>query len=383
MKFSVEKQVFLEKIALVYGIAEKKTTMPILSTLLLTSSKDQVKITATDLETTISTWMDAEVEKESSIAVPAHTLFDIVKGPQIPPNGNITVEEIGNSWVHLVTDSGGDYKIAGLPASDYPDIPDVSKSGLFEIDPDLLEDMISKTIYCVSSDDMRRNLSGICFEKSGENNLRLVATDGHRLSRIEKTLSANISISTVLVPRKGLSELIKVLKSISSKKQENKDTSTQGDTVQIGCEKKFFVVAGEDVLLFSRLIDAEFPDYKQVIPDETEFEVEVDRISLLNSLKGVGVLSSERTRNMKTIFDDNVLTIASSSPEVGEGKETIQVNYTGSRKEIGFSGSYLVDCLSAIDQDKVFIRFTDELSPVLLKPKDKDDYLCIVMPMRI
>lgn len=380
MKFSVEKQLFLEKLSLVHGIAERRTTMPILSTMLITSSKNKVKVTATDLETTISTWMEADVEEESSIAIPAHSLFDIVREL---PDGTFVVEEIGNSWVHLTTASGGSYKIAGLPASDYPDIPEVSNKGLFDIDPYLLDDMISKTIYCVSSDDMRRNLSGICFEKSGQNDLRLVATDGHRLSRVEKSLSSNINLSTVLVPRKGLSELRKVLKGASSKNKENKDVSTQGDSVQIGCEKKMFVVVGKDVLLFSRLIDAEFPDYKQVIPDKTDFEVEVDRISLLNSLRRVGLFSSERTKNVKFIFDNKVLTITSSSHEVGEAEESIQVDYTGSKKEIGFSGSYLIDSLSAIDQTEVIIKFTDELSPVLLKPKNKDDYLCIVMPMRI
>lgn len=375
MKFSVDKQIFLEKINLIHGIAEKKTTMPILSTLLLTSSKNTVTFTATDLETTMTTWMEAEVEKESSIAVPAHKLLEIVRELE----GKITVEEIGNSWIQLTT-SAGNYKMAGLPASDYPSVPEVSYDNLFNIDSALLDEMISKTIYCVSFDDMRKNLSGICFEKSGTNDLRLVATDGHRLSLIEKNVTGNMKIdNSILVPRKGLSELRKMLKSGSS-------SSKQGETVQIGIANNFFTVVAKESILFSRLIDVEFPDYRQVIPDKTEFEVDINRIKLSGALRRVCLFSSERTGSVKITFDKNALLLDSSSPEVGEAKESVEVSYSGDKKEIGFSGNYLMEALESIDQEEVTIGFTDELSPVVLKPKkpkNKETYICIVMPMRI
>ena len=366
MKFSVDRQKLLEKLTLVQGIAERRTTMPILSTVLITCTKHAIKITATDLETTLTTWIDANIERESSVAVPVHKLFEILRELS---DGHIKIEKVKNNWIELTTKSGN-YKIAGLPGEDFPVVPETTTNNLFAMESSLLDNLISKTIYCVSSDDMRRNLSGIYFEKSGQNSLRLVATDGHRLSLVEDFLSGNISLSSgILVSRKAVSELRKILK--------------QGESVQVGCEGNFFVTVGEDVNLFSRLIDADFPDYRQVIPKSTEFQMELDKNMFLSALKRVCVFSSEKTKSVKITFGKNLITLTSVSPEVGEAREAFEVDYIGETREIGFNGKYLMDSLEVVDQDDVSFGFSDELSPTLLKPKDKKNYVCVVMPMRI
>ncbi|MGI9533621.1 MAG: DNA polymerase III subunit beta [Thermodesulfobacteriota bacterium] len=366
MKFSIEKQKLLEKLMMVQGIAERRATMPILSHVLINCTDNILKITATDLETTLTTWTEAKIEEESSIAVPARKLFEIIRELS---DGPVQFEEIKNNWINLST-SSGNYKIAGLPGDDFPIVPEVATNDLFSIDSSLLDDLISKTIYCVSSDDLRRNLSGIYFEKNGQNNLRLVATDGHRLSLVENILPSDIRLSSnVLVPRKAVSELRKILK--------------QGETVQIGSEKNFFITLGEDLILFSRLIDADFPDYKQVIPEISEYQLKLDKNVFLSALKRVCIFSSEKTKSVKITFEKNIMALASVSPEVGEARESFEISYDGEVKEIGFNGNYLIDALEAIDEDDVIFSFSDELSPTQLKPENKDNYICVVMPMRI
>lgn len=366
MKFSIEKQKLLEKLILVQGIAERRATMPILSHVLISCADNVLKITATDLETTLTTWTDAKIEEESNIAVPARKLFEIIRELS---EGPVQIEEIKNNWIELTT-SSGNYKIAGLPGEDFPIVPEAVTENLFTIDSSLLDDLISKTIYCVSSEDLRRNLSGIYFEKNSQNNLRLVATDGHRLSLVENVLSSDIRLSNnVLVPRKAVSELRKILK--------------LGESVQIGSEKNFFITAGEEMVLFSRLIDADFPDYKQVIPESSEFQLRFDKNVFLSALKRVCIFSSEKTKSVKITFDKNLITLTSVSPEVGEAKESFEIEYDGEVKEIGYNGNYLIDALEAIDEEDITFSFSDELSPTLLQPENKENYLCVVMPMRI
>jgi len=366
MKLTIEKKVLLEKLNLVQGIAERRATMPILSHILINCTENKINITATDLETTLSTWADANVEQESKIAIPARKLFEIIKEL---PEGSIRLEEIKNNWVELKTNSGT-YKIAGLPGEDFPILPEVHTEDFFTIDSNLLDELISKTIYCVSPDDLRRNLSGIYFEKTDNGNLRLVATDGHRLSLAEKKLDEDITlINNVLVPRKAVTELRKILKQLK--------------TVSIGCEKNFFITKGEDIVLYSRLIDADFPDYKQVVPENSEIEIILNRDIFLSALKRVCVFSSEKTKSVKLNLENNSITLTSVSPDVGEAKETFGTSYQGEAKEVGFNGNYIIDVLETMNETEISFKLTDELSPTVLKPTDNNNYISVVMPMRI
>lgn len=366
MKFTIDKNTLLEKINLVQGIAERRATMPILSHILINCKGNKIKITATDLETTLTAWAEANVEEESSMAVPSRKLFEIIKEL---PEGNIEIEEIKNNWVELKTESGN-YKIAGLPGEDFPVLPEIQTEEFFAVDSNILDELISKTIYCVSPDDLRRNLSGIFFEKVDDGSLRLVATDGHRLSLCQKKLDRDINFNNnVLVPRKAVIELRKILKQIPE--------------VSIGCEKNFFITVGEDIVLFSRLIDADFPDYKQVIPEDSDIELIIDRGVFLSALKRVCIFSSEKTKGVKLSLEKDSITLTSTSPDVGEAKETFNTGYQGEAKEVGFNGNYIIDVLETINENEVSFKLTDELSPTILKPAGNDNYICVVMPMRI
>ena len=366
MKFKTQVQDFSLKLGLVQGISERRATMPVLSHVLVTLKNSKIEISATDLETTMSTWCDAQVEKEGSLAIPARKLFEIVKEL---PDGEIEVEEIGNHWVEIRS-SSANFKIAGLPSEDFPIVPELHSENLFSVESFLIEDMISKTIFAVSPDELRRNLAGIYFEESGEKNLRLVSTDGHRLSLVEKKIDGGVKFDKgFVVPKKGVAELRKVLR--------------LSETVRIGVGDNFFMAEGENIVLIARLIDADFPDYKQVTPEVTKVKISIGRDELLSALKRVSILSSEKTRSVKLNIEKGAMTLISVSPEFGEAKESIPLDYDGEPVELGFNARYLMDVLEAITQEKVQIGLIDELSPAVIRPDDHEIYMSVIMPMRV
>ena len=366
MKFKTQVQDFSLKLGLVQGISERRATMPVLSHVLITLKNNKIEISATDLETTMSTWCDAEVQKEGSLAIPARKLYEIVKEL---PDGQIEIEEIGNHWVEIRS-SSANFKIAGLPSEDFPIIPELHSDNLFSVERFLIEDMISKTIFAVSPDELSRKLAGIFFEVSSEKNLRLVATDGHRLSFVEKKIDGGVKFDKgFVVPKKGVAELRKVLR--------------LSETVRIGVGDNFFMAEGENIVLIARLIDADFPDYKQVTPEVTKVTIKIGKDELLSALKRVSILSSEKTRSVKLNIEKDVMTLASVSPEFGEAKESIALEYSGEPAELGFNARYLMDVLEAITQEKVEIGLIDELSRAVIKPDDDEVYISVIMPMRV
>ncbi len=366
MKFKTQVEEFSQKLGLVQGISERRATMPVLSHVLVTIKNGKIEISSTDLETTMSTWCDAEVIEEGSLAIPARKLYEVVKEL---PSGEVEVEEIGNHWVEIRS-SSANFKIAGLPSEDFPIVPELDSDNLFGVESFLIEDMISKTIFAVSPDELRRNLAGIYFEESSDKNLRLVATDGHRLSLVEKKVDGGVKFDKgFVVPKKGVAELRKVLR--------------LSQTVKIGVGHNFFMAEGENIVLIARLIDADFPDYKQVTPEVTKVSISIGKDELLSALKRVSILSSEKTKSVKLNIEKGTMTLVSVSPEFGEAKESIDINYSGEDAELGFNARYLMDVLEAITQEKVQIGLIDELSPAVIKPDDDEVYVSVIMPMRV
>ncbi|HEY7535453.1 MAG TPA: DNA polymerase III subunit beta [Thermodesulfobacteriota bacterium] len=366
MKFIIETKTFSDKLGLLQGIAERRVTMPVLSHVLIAASGGKIKLTTTDLETTMMTWSDADVKSEGSIVLPARKMFEIVKELSL---GNIEITEIGNHWAELKS-KNATFKIAGLPSEDFPAVQEAVSQDLFPIDSADLDDMIAKTIFAVSPDDMRRNLSGIYFEKTGKQDLRLVATDGHRLSLVEKRLKGEVKFKkSFLVPRKGVSELRKVLK--------------LSDSVRIGFGKNDFIAEGEGFTLIVRLIEAEFPNYKQVMPETTQRTITVKRDDFLSALKRVSTISSDRTKGVKINLDNGYMTLMSASPEQGEAKEVVPVEFKGDPVDLGFNARYLIDVLEVINSEAVQASVGDELSPVMVKPVGDDIYISVIMPMRV
>ena len=366
MKFNINVETIRESLGFIQGIAERRATMPVLSHVLINASKNEVKLSATDLETTMSARCQADVLKTGSLSLPARKLYEIVNELT---SEKVEFEEIGNHWVQIKS-SATTFKVAGLPSEDFPVIPGISTEDFFTVKSSKMDDMISKTIFAVSPDEVRRNLSGIFFERDDKHNLKLIATDGHRLSVVESEIDSDIKLQqSVLVPKKGLSELRKMLR--------------VGEDIKIGCGKNFFIAEGDGIVLIIRLIDSEFPDYSQVIPRSAKDMFQVEREEFLSALRRVSILSSEKTKSVRITISNGVMTLLSVSPEIGEAKEEVPVKYSGEDIELGFNARYIMDVLEVISEQTVEIAITDELSPAVIKPVGIDSFISVIMPMRV
>ncbi|MBI4041606.1 MAG: DNA polymerase III subunit beta [Deltaproteobacteria bacterium] len=372
MEFSINRKEILKGLQRVQGIVERRTAMPILANVLLEAKKGQLVLTATDHEVGLRGSYPAQVTKEGAVTLPAKNLYEIVRELQ---EEEVVFKKKENLWIHIVCGKA-EFNIVGLSADDYPAIPNYKDKKFYEIAPEILQEMIHKTLFSASSDETRYHLNGVFFEKpkKSSNQIRMVATDGHRLSLINKEIAFSKELSFnrgIIIPKKGLNELNRILE--------------EGEgNYQIGFDSNNVIIKKEKVVLFIRLIDGEYPDYEQVIPSDNKKKIVVNRENFLNCLKRISLLSSERSKAIKLTAQEGLLTISTSNPELGEAKEEIEIEYEGTTPiEAGFNAKYFMDILHAMSSEKVLLELNDKLSPGIMKALDDNDYVCVVMPVRI
>jgi DNA polymerase-3 subunit beta len=358
------------------GIVEKKSTMPILSHVLLEAKKGQLIVSATDLDLAVSSEhdQDCEVSKEGAVAVSARHLFDIVRAL---PDQHVTLKRAHNNYLELRS-GPSEFRIVGLPAEDFPALPRFEKVPFADVDPAALLDMIERTFFAVSTDETRYNLNGVFFEPSADA-LRLVATDGHRLCLVERPLGATFGLKRgVILPKKGLQELRKLLSEAAESGEEKPET-------KLGFVENSAIVRRPHVILSMRLIEGLFPDYRQVIPKAGEKVVRIGRERIHETLHRVSLLSSDKAHAVKLELATGTLKVTSQNPDLGEAKEEVPVDYTGEALKIGFNARYLLDVLQVMRSKDVALELADDLSPGVLRGTDEADagFTAVVMPMRI
>jgi len=366
MKCTIERGSLLKVLQRVQGIVEKRNTMPILSNVFLEARSGGAEITATDLEIFLRDTCEASVAEEGKITVNARKMFEIVK-ELTDDDVNISVSDGGRIDIQ-----GGNalFKIVGLPVDEFPSFPVIDETPLTRIAPEELHDMVEKTYFAASTDETRYNINGVFLERV-DNTLKMTATDGHRLALIEKRSEELSSLSGgVILPRKGVAELRKLF--------EEKE-----GTFQIGFTKTYCIVRKDNTVLVVRLIDGDFPDYRQVLPEGNDKTLIADRRALLSSLKRVSILSSERVKGVRFSLTSGTLELSSSSPEIGEAKEALAVDYEGDEVAIGFNARYVMDVLEVIDTEKVLFKLKGQLESGVITPVENDGYVYVIMPMRI
>jgi DNA polymerase III subunit beta len=367
MKLTIEKSEFLKGLSLCHGIAEKRSTMPILSHVVLSPEDDQrVYCRATDLNTTITCHLEAKIEQRGGVAVNARSIFEIVK--------NLPTEQVDlqvNESHHVELRSGSSrFKLMGLAAEDFPEVPKIPEQGYQVIPVTVLLNLINRTLFSVSQDETRQHLSGVLLEAK-ENGLRMVSTDGHRLSKAEEGLPGGWPTKdSILIPKKGLQELKKMLEVI------------EGDC-EVAVDSGVMFVRHGALVMSIRLIDSRFPPYEKVIPASSEKKIVVDRMHLIEALKRVSLMSEDRNKGVRLIVSGEKLSIESDTPEVGEAKEDIEIDYEGEVLRIGFNATYIIEALSRIDGEEVILEFNEELDPCVVRPIDAEYFLGVVMPLRL
>lgn len=367
MELTINRTVFLKGLYLAQSIADRKSTTPAVANVLLRSEgKDTILCAATDLRTNMVAELPARVAKEGGLSISAKHLYDIVKSL---PGDQLSLEKADNNWAEIRAGKAV-YKLVGMSDRDFPKLPDHREISFSEVDAATLADMISKTLFSVSTDDTRLHLSGIFFECDGKQ-ATMVSTDGHRLSRVTRELGDGPQLEQgVIIPRKGVMELRRLVEGVEG-------------TCDIGFADNNVFVKANDVVLSVALVDAQFPPYKQVIPTNNDKHVTIDRLVLLESLKRVSIMSSERSWGIRMELSTGCLRITSDNPDLGEAQEDIEVDYEGGELTAGFNARYFIDIIHEISDDRVTLELNGELDPGLLRPHDRDDYVGVVMPMRI
>jgi DNA polymerase-3 subunit beta len=372
MELVVRKTDLLRELQLFQGIVERKNTIPILANVLIEANGDSVRLLATDLEVGLRSQCSAAVGKGGSLTLPAKKLYEIIKAL---PETDVRIEEDKNG-VKVAADRF-DSRMQTLPREDFPTLPEGSGTYSAVLPRAVLKQMVAKTQFAITGEDTRYFLNGALFIQRADS-MSLVSTDGHRLALItvprekSKGKTKGDEEERVILPRKTLFELGRLL------------NEGEGDIqYERGENHLFFEIDGR--LLISRMIDGQFPAFERVIPKTNDKRVEFDRDRLTSAVKRVALLSNERSRAVKVQIDKGKVEIASSSPEFGEAKEILIVDYEAAPVTICFNAQYVLDFLSAVETESVVLEFKDEMSQAVMKPIGAEgyDYTYVIMPMRI
>jgi DNA polymerase-3 subunit beta len=370
MEFSVSKSALLNELNTTQGVVERKTTIPILSNLLVEAKGGRLTITATDLELSVRTSCEAKVKKEGAGTIPAKKLIELVR---LLPEGEIKVRLLENHWVEIVSDKKK-YRLVGMAKENFPALPAMPHV-LVKLSAAVLESLIAKTKFAISMEESRYTLNGGLLIMKPDT-LAMVATDGHRLALAEtgQKLSGLNGEVKVLIPKKAMDEVEKLASAAGSEAQIEfaKD------------ESHLFFQLGHR-LLISRILTGQFPNYEAVLPRENNKQIVIDRAELSDAVRRVAQLADQRSHAVKFAVSNEGVEISASSPEYGEAKETLEKEYKGDPIAIGFNSSYMLDFLSAAADGPVSIELKDEQSAGQMRPLADESYRYryIIMPMRI
>lgn len=371
----IEKREFLKGLSLMQGIAGRKTTLPILSHIYLEWKQNTLFLTGTDLQTGVQEALTGIVHEEGKASVSSKKLFEIIREL---PEQTIQITKKDNHWIQLKCGKSL-FNLAGLDPDDYPSLPTFQEKAFSKIPTTLLKEMIEKTAFAASNEESRYHLHGILLTQQrsgGKEILRMVATDGHRLSLVDREGQIIRGVEKgVIIPKKGVLEIKKILG----------DKEGEGE-MSIYVDNTHAFLKWERSLMVIRLIEGEFPEYDQVIPKQNDKKMKIGKETFYQSLKRVSTMISERAEGVKLSIQPNSMELSSNHQDYGDAKEEIDIQYNGTPMEINFNARYLMEALQSFDTEEVVMELKDEGSPGILRPDlspSLSQQLSIIMPMRI
>ncbi|MBN2033385.1 MAG: DNA polymerase III subunit beta [Deltaproteobacteria bacterium] len=371
MEIRIQKEELQKAVSRLQSVIEKRSNMPILSMILISTSGSQITLSATDLEISIQQKLSAQVVAPGSIAIPGRKLFEILKESKNPL---VQIREKENNRIFL-SDDQAKFNLASLSAEEYPAFTEPEGIDMLEIDSAILREMINKTIYAVTLEEAGFKLSGIYTEKVTKDDktfLRMVSTDGHRLSLIDKEVKNIDKIKLdagVMIPKKGMSELNKL--------------AGEANSLLIGFRQNNCVARGDDAVIVIRLLETKFPDYHAVIPKRQKAIAKVVRQLLLDGMKKMSILANDTYRGVKFTIDKGYIELVSINPDLGDAQERLEADFSGESIEAGFNSRYFIDVLQSMESEIVELGFIDNSSPCVIRGKDDVGFMGLVMPMRI
>lgn len=371
MKVTIERGTLLKALSHVQSVVERRNTIPILSNVLLRAEGGTLSLTATDLDIEIIEQVPADAEQAGAVTAAAVTLFDIVK--KLPDGAQVRLEKTAGGRLQL-TAGHSEFSLAVLPEDDFPSLPGAGDGQRFRVRATDLARLIDKARFAMSQEETRYYLNGIYLHaqiEGGERLLRAVATDGHRLARIDADLPDGAEgLEGIIIPRKAVVELRRLLD----------DAEDEVEVLVASGRVRF---SFDDITLTTKLIDGTFPDYARVIPQGNDKIMRVSPSEFARSVDRVSTVSADKTRSVKLALEGDLLRLNVNSPETGTATEDLGVDYPGTPIEIGFNSRYLLDITAQIDGDTATFAFADTASPTLIKDEDDPRALYVLMPLRV
>lgn len=372
MNFSVDRDQLIGMLTRVQGVAERRHTMPVLSHALLSVGKSEATLVASDLEIVVRCVQPVEAKETGSVAVPARKFFDIAK---VLPKGAVSISSREGNSVDISA-GRGHFRLAGLPSQEFPEMPEKPKSAPVSVDSEVFSKLVDRVGPFASQDETRYHMAGILMERQeseGKAFLRMVATDGHRLAMADgevPKVEGLLGERQALVPKKGMMEIRKLAEGGPG-------------AVNLSMSDKFLYAGKGDTELWVRLLDAEFPPYRQVMPKDNQVTAKVSRDEFAEALRRVLVMAPDKVHSVKLSFSGKQLEVSASGPEHGDATDLLGVEYGGQPVKIGFNGRYLLDALAGIQDAGARIEMKDDVSQVIIRPEEDKTFLAIIMPMRI
>ena len=375
MNFNIDKKEFIEGLSLMQSVTGRRTTLPILSHILMEWETNSLSLTGTDLETGAREELSASTDEKGKASVSAKKIYEIIREL---PEGNIHIQKKENHWI-TIRCGKSIFNLAGLDPDEFPSLPIYKEEYFSQVSTLMMREMIEKTVFAASNEESRYHLNGILLLQSkhgGREILRMVATDGHRLSLVDRESQMIRGIEKgVIIPKKGVLEIKKIMgDKDGEEKMEIYFDQTHG-----------FFKMGKSLMII-RLIEGEFPEYEQVIPKGNDKKILMGKEKIYGCLRRVSTMASEKVEGIKLSLNKNLLELSSYHQDFGDAKEEVDVVYEGPPLEIGFNARYLMEALNVMDTDEVTMELKDEGSPGIIKPQvspEPSNQFCIIMPMRI
>jgi len=371
MKFIIKKEDLVDVLSKIQGLTGRKSNLAITANVLIKTTDRGLLLTATDLETGFEGYYPAKIESEGSIAINARKLYEIGRDF---PSDEIIVTEVENRWIEI-GNKNIEYHLVGMNPDDFPLIPKIEDAEFFDVEAQDLKNMIEKTLVISASDDKRAHIVGVFFERIQTNNekiIRMVSTDGSRLSTVDVIFDKEFDLPIgpgIIIPKKGLNEVNKFLDAAGP--------------VQIGLKDNNFIVKKNTETIIIRLLEGEFPAYKDIIVKGKINVIKFDRQLFLMMLKRMSILSSDNYKGVIFNFLKNRLLISSTNPDIGESKEDMNILYEGKPMEIAFNPRYFIDALNVIDDKTIILNMDNEEKPCLVEGEEDKNFISVIMPMRI
>ncbi|KPJ91150.1 MAG: hypothetical protein AMS18_09235 [Gemmatimonas sp. SG8_17] len=367
MKFTITRERLQEGLVAVAASVPTKTTLPVLSNILVEASADGVRLSGTDLDIAVSTVVAAEVDQDGAVTLPAKKLLEIVREL---PSAAIRVTATGEQRVTLEC-GRSKFKLLGIPREEFPSFPPVDFTDSWTVTSSDLQKLISHVAFAASTEESRPILNGVLWELRPER-MRMVATNGHRLARMDVPISGGSASTDLIVPPKALDQVRRLF--------------GPADEIEIARSDNHLGFRCGSTLVFTRLIEGPYPNYEQVIPRENDKEATVDKHSFSSALRRMGVVASDQTHRVRLAFEADIVGFSVSTPDLGEAQDEISVSYGAEALEIGFNANYLLDILKYMPTDEVVLTLKAPERAATIQPAawdDPADYLCLVMPLRL